>query len=148
MKPVFIPVIIIVAVLCTGCTIPVEESSYSVYTPAVPGTLSPAPPAATPQVSYGALTYSSNRPAGISVSLSKIDTQIMLYYYGGPDASGLSAIETVIRNSDSEEYVTTAKRPVPGDEIPVSGGTNGMDYATVIATFSDGSHSLLLDTYV
>jgi hypothetical protein len=147
MKPVLIPVIIIVAVLCTGCTTPVEESSYSVYTPAVTGTLSPSTPV-TPQVSYGALSYSSNRPAGISVSLSKIDTQIMLYYYGGPDAAGLSAIETVIRNSDSEEYVTTAKRPVPGDEIPIRGGTNGLDYATVIATFSDGSHSLLLDTYV
>lgn len=147
MKSVLVPVIIIVAILCTGCTTPVEEPSYSVYTPAIPGTVSTAT-LVTPQVNYGALSYSSNRPPGISVSISKIDTQIMLYYYGGPDATGLAGIETVVRNSESEELVTTAKRPVPGDEIAIRGGTNGLDYVTVIAAFSDGSHSLLLDTYV
>jgi hypothetical protein len=150
MKPVLITIIIIIiiaVVLCAGCTTPVEEPSYSVYTPAVPGTVSPATLVPT-QVNYGSLSYSSNRPPGISVSISKIDTQIMLYYFGGPDAAGLAGIETIVRNSESEEFFTNAKRPVPGDEIAILGGTNGLDYVTVIAAFSDGSNSLILDTYV
>ncbi len=72
----------------------------------------------------------------------------MLYYYGGPDAAYLSGLEILVRNSYSEDYVTAANRPVPGDEIAVRGGTNGLDYVTVIAIFSDGSRSLVLDTYV
>ncbi len=149
MKPVLFPVIIviIVIVLCAGCAAPVEEPSYSVYTPAGPVAMSTGTPF-TPQVSHGSLSYSTDRPPGISVSLSKIDTQIMLYYFGGPNAAGLAVIETIVTNSDSEEFVTTVERPAPGDDIAIRGGTNGLDYVTVIAKFRDGSQSLVLDTYV
>jgi hypothetical protein len=79
----------------------------------------------------------------VAATVSQQGNNIVITYQGGPDAPMISGLHYGIGTADHEW-----NSPKIGDSVTLSGGTSGKDHVLVLATFTDGVHQVMLDTYI
>jgi hypothetical protein len=125
---------LVLFLLTCGCT------SAQPASPAAPASsVAPPAPAASPY----------------TVTVSQPDTgHIVVTYEGGPDIEKLMEIETWISDShgmkktqSAGDRLSTTPLQLKGTDT-ISGSFEGSDHVVVTGYFADGSHAVLLDTYI
>ncbi len=139
MRPLLLCLIVILAVLLTGCTQPAAPQAPPVFvqTPAIttlPTTaISPVP------------TFQMQ----INVTAEQTNSDVIVQYNGGQDAAYLTALRIRIDNYNGQTVDQTMNYPKIGDvfTFPYM-GTPDADRVNVIGIFTGGSEQTVLFTYV
>jgi flagellin-like protein len=92
----------------------------------------------------------------VAATASQVGSDIVVTYNGGPDADYVGYINvTEAGSADADEYLNGGtNETLTGNTVGTSakyvdaGSTGKNDHVLVVATFTDGSQQIILDTYV
>ena len=92
-----------------------------------------------------------NKTHLVSVTASQVNSEdIAITYQGGPDHASLETMNITITNTADPEEIDTnsTDNPSVGFTYKSDIGTNGKDHIIVVATFTDNTQQVILDSYV
>jgi hypothetical protein len=135
--------IMLLCVLCTGCTTQPDTAPVATPTPVTIATTVPATAAATAVATTAAVnepvqSLPSAQDVSVELSKDRPTSKITLLYQGGAgDVFTSRIMMRVYSNTTAAGYIeyvmSDGKKPIPGDEI-VAPGTRGSDRVAVFIT--------------
>ena len=91
----------------------------------------------------------------VAATASQVGSDIVVTYNGGPDADYVGYINVTEAGSAEDQYINGGtNETLTGNTVGTSakyvgaGSTGKNDHVLVVATFTDGSQQIILDTYV
>jgi len=81
----------------------------------------------------------------VGVTAAQDGDNVTFTFYGGPDASEVTNLNTTVNEEEAEPASTVTVGTTWSSK---GGASSGRDHVIVVARFFDGSEQVVLDTYV
>jgi len=85
-----------------------------------------------------------SKTKSVAATAKQVGNDIFVTWQGGQDNSLVYSYQVILKDTATSDNF----QPIVGEAIGFSGGTTGNDHVVVIATFTDGTQQVVLDTYV
>ena len=84
----------------------------------------------------------------VAATARQMQNDVIVTWQGGQDNPLVSGYNVSVTNATATKYATVNNNVVGATTTCTNCGTSGQDHVVVVATFSDGSSQVVLDTYV
>jgi len=90
-----------------------------------------------------------SKTKAVAATARQTGTAIVVTWQGGQDNPMVSSYIIQVDNSSASKTAATVSDNVVGNSTTIAGyGSDGQDHVVVVASFTDGSSQVVLDTYV